>query len=382
MANNHLRIGETNPFPTQGYAGAAYFCDRVKETEMLTRYLTNSNHVLLISPRRIGKTGLIEHCFHQPMIAEKYITIVVDIYSTKNLQDFVFVLGNKVMQAVKPLGRKVWENLLSALMSIKSSISFDMTGTPEWSLGLGDIKNPSVTLDEIFQFLENAPRPCLVAIDEFQQIAKYPEKNVEAILRTYIQKMHNACFVFAGSQRHLMGEMFMSPSRPFYMSTSPLELAPIDMDIYYEFAEHHFKAGDKHITREAFELIYKQFEGITWYVQFVLNLSYGLISRGMECDEGLVSDAIRQTTRTFSTVFENMLYQLPFKQKEVLIAIAREGKAENVTAKTFLRKYALTASSVQAAVKGLLEKDFITHHLGTYQLSDKFLALWLLEKDL
>ncbi|MBO4674215.1 MAG: ATP-binding protein [Bacteroidaceae bacterium] len=373
-------MAHNNPFPTQGYAGAEFFCDRVEETEMLTRYLTNGNDVLLISPRRIGKTGLIEHCFHQTAIKENYITVVVDIYATKNLQDFVFAFGSKVMQAVKPMGRKVWEQLLAVLMSIRSNISFDINGTPEWSLGLGDIKNPSVTLDEIFQFIEKAPKPCLVAIDEFQQIAKYPEKNVEAILRTYIQKMHNARFVFAGSQRHLMGEMFMSPSRPFYMSTSPLTLRAIDIEKYYEFAEHHFSADGKHITREAFDRIYHQFEGITWYVQFTLNMAYGMISHDMQCDETLVDRAIQQVLQTFSTVFENMLYQLPFKQKEVLVAIAREGKAENVTAKSFLHKYSLTASSVQAALKGLLEKDFITQHLGSYQLSDKFFALWLLQE--
>ena len=372
---------QNNPFPTQGYAGTAYFCDRVEETEMLTRYLTNGNHVLLLSPRRIGKTGLIEHCFNQPSIKDEYITIVVDIYSTKNLQDFVFVFGSKVMQAVKTMGRKVWEQFLAILLSLKSNISFDINGVPEWSLGLGDIKNPSVTLDEIFQFLEEAPKPCLVAIDEFQQIAKYPETNVEAVLRTYIQKMHNARFVFAGSQRHLMGEMFMSPARPFYMSTSPLSLKPINVDKYYDFAEHHFKAGGKHITREAFDKIYNKFEGTTWYVQFILNMTYGILAKGMQCDEGVVDAAIRQTLQTFSPVFENMLYQLPFKQKEVLIAIAREGEAENVTAKAFLRKYTLTASTVQAAVKGLLEKDFITHHLGIYQLSDKFFALWLLREN-
>ena len=365
-----------NPFPTQGYAGAEYFCDRVEETETLTRLLTNGNNVLLLSPRRIGKTGLIEHCFAQPVIRDKYITVIVDIYSSKNLQDFVFMLGNRVLQSVKPLGRKIWEQLLGVLMSIRSSISFDINGVPEWSLGLSDIKNPSATLDEIFHFLEVAPKPCIVAIDEFQQIAKYPETNVEAILRTYIQKLHNARFVFAGSQRHLMGEMFLSPSRPFYLSTSPMSLSPIDMDKYYEFAERHFKNGGKHITRPAFDKIYSSFEGVTWYVQFILNMTYSMTTE--QCDDAMVDNAIQQTLDTFSTVFQNMLYQLPFKQKEVLIALANEGKAENVTSKAFLRKYSLTASSVQAAVKGLLEKDFITHDIGVYQLSDKFFALWLL----
>ena len=369
-----------NPFPTQGYHGEEYFCDRVEETQTLTRLLTNGNNVLLLSPRRIGKTGLIEHCFAKPAIKESYITVVVDIYATKNLQDFVLTLGNRVMLAVKPMGQKVWERFLAVMMSIRSGITFDMNGVPEWTLGLGDIKNPRVTLDEIFHFLEEAPRPCIVAIDEFQQIAKYPEDNVEALLRTHIQAMHNAHFVFAGSQRHLMGEMFMSPARPFYMSTSPMSLSAINRDKYYEFAERHFSNAGKHITPEAFDSIYTRFEGTTWYVQFLLNMTYSMMSPGDVCNEALVDAAIGQTLSTFAPVFQNLLYQLPFKQKEVFVAIVHEGKADNVTAKAFLKKYSLTSSSVQAAVKGLLEKDLITQEMGVYQPADKFFALWLLDK--
>ena len=96
-----------------------------------------------------------------------------------------------------------------------TGITFDETGNPSWNLEMGDIKSPSVTLDEIFSYLKKADRICLIAIDEFQVIAKYPEKNIEATLRTYIQHCTNACFIYSGSQRHMMGEIFTSPSRPF-----------------------------------------------------------------------------------------------------------------------------------------------------------------------
>lgn len=128
---------------------------------------------------------------------------------------------------------------LNTLQSLKSTISFDINGNPEWSVGIGDIQTPDITLDEIFAYLEQADKPCLIAIDEFQTIANYPEKTVEASLRKRIQNCHNANFVFSGSKRHMMALMFTSQSRPFYHSSSIMGLEAINEQTYLEFANHH-----------------------------------------------------------------------------------------------------------------------------------------------
>ena len=86
-----------NPFITYGYESAEYFCDRQEETHLLTTLLTNGNHVALISPRRMGKTGLLNHCFAQSDIQQKYYTFLIDIYATKNLQDMVFQMGRTIV---------------------------------------------------------------------------------------------------------------------------------------------------------------------------------------------------------------------------------------------------------------------------------------------
>jgi len=193
-----------NPFVTNGYVGPEYFCDRVEETKMLVDFLTNGNNIALMSPLRLGKTDLIKHCFEQPAIKDKYYTFVIDIYATDSFRDFVNIFGKSILEALKPKGRKVWEGFLNVLSSIRSDISFDINGNPVWGLGVGAMVPPQTTLDEIFSYLSSADKHCLVAIDEFQQIVYYHDnKNVEAALRTQIQKCTNANFVFAGSQRHL-----------------------------------------------------------------------------------------------------------------------------------------------------------------------------------
>lgn len=96
-----------NPFITYGYESPEYFCDRVAETEELTTLLINGNHVALISPRRMGKTGLLRHCFAQPTLQRQFHTFLIDIYSTKNLQDQVYQLGRGIIQSLKSRGQVV-----------------------------------------------------------------------------------------------------------------------------------------------------------------------------------------------------------------------------------------------------------------------------------
>ena len=369
-----------NPFITQGYVSPHYFCDRVEETKLLTDLVTNGNNVALISPRRLGKTGLIHHCFEQEAIKQRYHTFVVDIYATKNLQELVFNLGKSILSALKPQGRKAWERFVNTLGSLRSSLSFDINGLPEWRLGIGDIKVPQTTLDEIFRYLEQADKPCLVAIDEFQVVADYPEDNVEAILRTHIQRCTNTRFIYAGSQRHMMAAIFVSPSRPFYQSTTLMSLDPIDMARYVAFAQGLFREYGKDITSDAVVTAYQRYEGITWYVQTILNSLFTLTAPGATCTADMIDTATQQVVSGQSFAYSALLYQLPTKQKEVLMAICREGKATNLPSRPFLQRHHLTASAVQAGIKGLLDKDFITQDLGTYTVYDKFFALWLLEQ--
>lgn len=366
-----------NPFITNGYVSAEYFCDRILETKMLTNYITNGNNIALISPRRLGKTGLIEHCFHQPLIKSKYYTFLIDIYATKNLQEFVFELGKGVLNGLKPQGKKTWELFLNCISSLRSSISFDFAGNPSWNLEMGDIKTPEITLDEIFHYLQQADKTCLIAIDEFQVITKYPENNVEAKLRTHIQHCTNASFIYAGSQRHMMGEIFTSPARPFYQSTAVMDLPPIDKDLYSEFIRKHFDANGKSITEETIHEVYNRFEGTTWYIQFVTNVLYSMTAAGEACTIDKVNIAVDNILSQLNFTYSSLLFQLPPKQKEVLIAICKAGKAKEITSSKFLRTYKLTASSVQGAIKGLLDKDFVTSELGEYSVYDKFFDKWL-----
>lgn len=326
----------------------------------------------------MGKTGLIRHCFQSKEIQKIYYTFFVDIYATKSLREFVFALSKEIIESLKSSGKKAIQTFWESMKSLQASLTFDFNGNPSFNLSLGDIQSPDATLDEIFHYLEQANKPCIVAIDEFQQITNYAEDNVEATLRTYVQHCNNAHFIFAGSQRHIMGNIFLTASRPFYQSVSMMHLESIPLEEYIKFAQKHFKEANKTISKEAIEQIYQYFEGITWYMQKVLHTLYDMTPVNQVADISMVEEAICQIIGSFQYTYSETLFRMPEKQKELLIAITKEGKASAITSGAFIKKYRLpSSSSVQSALKGLLEKDFVTQEAGTYQIYDRFFGLWL-----
>lgn len=231
---------EKNPFVVYGYVSDDLFCDREQETEELYRSLKNGRNVTLVAPRRIGKSGLIDHLFNQQEVKENYYTFHIDIYATKNIREFVLAMGKDILATLQPLGRKIVNAFVGCLASLRPGLAFDETGMPSLNISVGEIHAPETTIDEIFSYLEAADKPCVVAIDEFQTIATYPEETTEALLRTHIQRCHNTSFIFSGSQHTMMAEMFLSAARPFYQSATTMNVGVIAKEKYAAFAARLF----------------------------------------------------------------------------------------------------------------------------------------------
>ena len=372
-----------NPFYITGIIPEPYFCDREKETVWMLRTLENKAHILLTSPRRMGKTQLIRHLFEQPSIKDNYYTFYTDIYPTTSLHELVLFLSKEIYSVLVPKGKTVLNQFLAGLQSLAGSFGYDpVANTPTFNIKLGDIHSPELTLEEIFLYLEQADMPCIFAIDEFQQIANYPEKNVEAMLRTHIQKMNNCLFIYAGSNRHILENMFNSAAKPFYNSAEQMYLDCIPKDIYLGFVEEQFRKADRRITPEAASLAYNLFEGHTYYVHNVLHNAFAYVDSDKAIDKTdinkTLSDILEEKGRTFASVMNQLNYQ----QKETLIAIAKEGKASGVTSVAFVKKHALKSpSSVQYAISALLEKQLLTYQnqgrTKVFCPSDRFMEMWI-----
>ena len=372
-----------NPFYITGIIPEPYFCDREKETTWFIRTLENKAHILLTSPRRMGKTQLIRHVFEQPSIKDNCYTFYTDIYPTTSLHELVLFLSKEIYSVLVPKGKAVIDKFLAGLHSLAGSIGYDpISGLPTFDIKLGDIHAPESTLEEIFRYLEQADKPCVFAIDEFLQIALYPEKNVEALLRAHIQKMNNCLFIYAGSNRHILENMFNSAAKPFYNSAEQIYLDCIPKDVYTAFANEQFSKAGRKILPEAVSLAYDLFEGHTYYVHNVLHNAFAYLNADKVIDESDIHETLSNILEEKGRTFASVMNQLNFQQKETLIAIAKEGKARGVTSVAFVKKHALKSpSSVQYAISALLDKQLLTYQneerTKTYSVSDRFLEMWI-----
>lgn len=368
-----------NPFVVGKYVAPQYFCDREQETALLAKHIDNGRNVALISPRRMGKTGIIHHAFSQGKIKEKYYLIFIDIYATSSLAELTYMLAKAVYDNLKSR-RKAWlERFSQVVRSLWMGFKIDaMSGEPTFDIGLGDISAPEETLDEILRYLEEADRPCVVAIDEFQQIGNYPEKNVEALLRTKIQTCRNTQFIFAGSKRHVMGNMFLSSSKPFYQSAIIMGLGPIPEERYVGFAVRLFGMRGRSVDPDIVSRVYRRFDGCTWFVQMMMNELFAITPEGGNCGHDEIDTAFDNVIQSQESAYTAILARLSPRQKALLQAIAKEGVASSITSEEFISRYSLgSASSVQSAVKPLLKNDILTREGDTYRVYDYFFREWM-----
>ncbi len=370
-----------NPFYLTGIIPEEYFCDREAETRRMISTLLNGENVLLSSARRIGKTQLIRHVFASPEIRDNYYCFYIDIFATSSIQELAYFMGKAIYASIVPGDKRLVGSVVSTIKSLAGAFSLDpVTGQPKFSLELGNIHSPVLTLEEIFAYLEQADKPCIFAIDEFQQIARYQEDNVEALLRTHIQKMNNCRFIFAGSERELLEQMFLSYAKPFYNSAQPLFLDKIDKVKYIKFVEKNFEAGGLSANEEAIHYCYDILEGNTYCVQKVFHTLFADRKDALTPED--IDDVLSSILEENSHSYQDVMSKLTLPQRQLMIAVAQCGRAVHPTSGAFVRHHGLVSpSSAQKALNALLDKQYLTYQLEgdvkEYKVADKFLERWL-----
>lgn len=368
----------STPFPSVGYFGPAYFCDREIETETLISNIKGGQSTTLVAIRRIGKTGLIKHL--QYLLNEEYICIYADILPTENSTDFLNALATAILNSVPEntgFGTKIW----NFIKSLRPVITFDsLSGEPNISFNV-QAKESEHQIEALFAFLEKQEKQVIFAIDEFQQILDYPQQNMEAWLRTIIQQLKNIVFIFSGSQPHLMNEMFANPSKPFFRSTVFLQLEKINFESYQRFIIQKFAANKKEIRKEVVAEMLDWTTVHTYFVQLLCNRVF--INSGEKITaENWQSEALK-LLKEQQPVFLGYRDILTREQWKLLKAIAHTGEASSLTSKYFIQKYSLGSSAtVLRSIKSLQNKSFIYSHYNSegklyYSVYDVLFQRWI-----
>ena len=232
------------------------------------------------------------------------------------------------------------EKLLTFIKSLRPQLSFDnITGEPQLQITYQTAHEKEYTLRGLFEFLDSQNEHIVIAIDEFQQIRDYPEKNMEALLRTYIQQLKNVHFIFSGSKKHIMTEMFSSAKRPFYRSSQMMHIDVIDEKVYYQFATKHLSAHGQYIGEETFHDLYTLVEGYTWNIQNLLNRLYQ--GGKQQIDYNTVLLTINQILQEELPSYQLICRLVTDRQLQVLRTVAKEGVVKEPGSNLFLQKYQL-----------------------------------------
>lgn len=366
-----------NPFIIREYKGRNFFCDRENETKTIINAIQNGRDITLVSLRKMGKTGLIMHIFEELKKRKTFETIYLDIYSTENLKGLINQLATSLFRMKKSFGKKM-EEFLHSFRNVRPVILIDqLTGFPSVSFMIADEKEARSTLEELFDMLRERAKKysIVIAIDEFQQIGNYPEKNVEALIRGMIQTLSNVRFIFSGSNKTILTRMFEDATQPFYQSTEMIYLVEIEQKAYEKFIKTQFIKNSRQIEEGVITELLLWCRYHTWYVQYVCNKLYETGNQISKENYKIVQREILIGREPFYLEHRNMLTR---HQWQLMKAIARSDGANMITSGSFIKNNNLTnASTIKRGVESLLQKEMIFQKNENFYVYDVFFSRWL-----
>lgn len=371
----------TNPFLVKGYISEEYFCNRKQELDMLVKNIENGIDTTLISPRRYGKTGLLLRLDdYLKEMKCKVDYIYTDIYASRSLDDFTKLLAEAILKKF-PEKSSFGTKFFNFLKGFKPLISYDtISGDPQISISYQTVQEKEYTIKGLLTFLDSFNKTIVIAIDEFQQISEYPEKNMEALLRSHIQHLKNLRFIFSGSRKSMLLDIFSNAKRPFFGSTHYLTLGKIDYSDYHAFILENFQQYNRSIDEDAVDFILDWTQRHTFYTQSLANVVFSLASKNTNIQD--VKNSCFRILKQNETVYLQYRQLLTQAQWNFLIAIAKEGTVQHITSQEFISKYKIgTPSNARRISQALLEKELLLERqengLTVIQVYDLFFAKWL-----
>ena len=374
-----------NPFTLVPYSGEEYFCDRNDETQDILSAIKSKRNLALHSIRRLGKTGLIFHV--QQKLPKRYVPVYLDILDTQNEMDFANKFISSVISSLENK-RSIVQKSLQLFARFRASVVLDpTTGLPTVSLDIKEPREVNLSLQLLWKLIkEEKNKQFQIAIDEFQKVADYPFKSIDATVRGAIQTIPNLHFIFSGSQQHLLTGLFADASRPLFRTTELYELQSISYPAYLQFIQSMFTNHKKSISDQHIHQILDWTNLHTYYVQYFFHLLFVKIGKSINDRD------IEKIKNHIYIENEGVYYQfkrlLTGPQWKLLSAVAHEGILTQPTSSAIREKYILGApATVSRSLESLLEKEMIYMKMNRggipqYIVYDIFLSRWIVHRAL
>ena len=359
------------------------FTDRVAETKRLIRDFENGQNVVLISPRRMGKTSLVRRVISQ-VDNNKVAVVHLDIYDCRTEYDFYNKLATAILKQTSGKGELMLHNIKEFLTRLTPKVSFGVAPANEMSVSLG-IAPEDYSPEEILQLPEKIAhkmgKHIVVCIDEFQQIGTFPDSlSVQKRVRGVWQLQQEVSYCLYGSKKHMLTDLFQNKRMPFYQFGDIRFLTPIALDDWRPFIRSKFEENGQTISDEQIARICETVEYQSSYVQ---QLAWNV----MLCSDATVSDdamdeAIDDLIDQNSTLFLQQTEGLSAYQINFLKALAA-GESGDFTSAAILKKYNLgTKSNISRIVESLIKKELIEKVGRKVTIADPVFRLWTLRETL
>jgi len=373
-----------NPFIFGEIIEEPNFVDRASELSQLVRDLADGQKVLLLSPRRFGKSSLVTLALLK--LKKRHVhTVNLTVSSYASYAQFLEKFAEKVLRAAGPWDRvKDWVTRFGR--NVKPDINYNMTtGEVGLSLGKGPGFDPTPIAPEVFampgELTKNGGFRMAICLDEFQQISEFDSGSVENAIRNQVQEQREVGYVFAGSQPSLMKEM-LSAKRPFHKAGPQMFLDKIPASDWKEFIARQFGKRGRKLEAHAMEALLTAADLIPYDVQRIAHelWDYAELRDKRDLDASDLQSVIHTLVDGQSSYYELVWEQLSAGQRAVLQALAERGPSE-IYAQSVRSTFRLgPASSVQKALQSLDSKDILDRYKDAYFFLDPLLLHWIRKK--
>lgn len=364
-----------NPFCYGKTVEGPFFYGRKKELEEILLSMQNATNLIIYSPRRIGKSSLVIKALKE-LEAQGHPTVYIDFFKVSSREKFIELYARDLLRPLKNWAKGLkWIQAL--IRGIQPAIGLDQSGLPELRLSIDPMQTAKAFEDIINIPAKSKQEKCwIVVFDEFQEIEKFNGESFEKELRASFQHHQNVSYVFLGSQRHLLWNMFTRKDRAFYNFGKLFHLQKPSAEESMMFISERFKAGGYSVSEKLLRQILEQTHNIPYYIQYLSAEIWENARLSSKEPEEIYQQALERLLVNQNDYFQAIRSQLTAFQVKVLSSVALNGFGNYET--EFLQKYRLyPTSSIQKAFKRMTNLDILEKQINQFCLSDPFFELWL-----
>lgn len=365
-----------NPFQFGNPVEGEYYLDRPELSKTLIQFLSNRTHVVLIGPRRFGKTSFVLNLLKE-FENNSYITVFVDIFNVTSLRDFL----QQMIRAIDPK-KSLWNKLCKSVLQWRPKLTAEIdshSGQPSFGMTFDSFSEKEIkdAVQDLFLEISKLGDKVIIAIDEFQKISQIEDKGwLEATLRSFMQQLKNTSFLLTGSRKSLVHDMINNSTRPLYRSAQIIDFPSFGSEFSEWIVKRFYKAGIP-CDKEPVEYLRKLVQDTPNYVQMIC---FHLVAEGkLNITEKEVETILSKVARQNAYAYQTLLYTLTPTQQRALRLAAQEGK--QLFHKHLLTKYEISSgAALSSALRALKDKGILDEQetfRGSVTFDDPLFAYWL-----